>query len=133
MGRIKPFLFSFSTITFSSITFFSVCSIGFGSGFNTSTSNFFCVSSLVCIGFFNGTISDETIPAYPVRLNKSIKNMIFFEKQLILMGNQKIANQNIKDVKSEKIKVKTWFCDKDLSSVNLLSKTCDFTTNDKLA
>ena len=39
LGRIKPSLFSFSTITFFSITFFSVCFIGFGSGSNTSISN----------------------------------------------------------------------------------------------
>ena len=34
------------------------------------------------------------------------------------MKNDKIVNKNIKGVKSEKIKVKTWFCDKDLSSLD---------------
>ena len=37
-----------------------------------------------------------------------------------------------KDVKSEKIKVKPWFCDKDLSSVNLFSKTDEFIKMRKL-
>ena len=37
-----------------------------------------------------------------------------------------MVNKNMKGVKSEKLKVKTWFCDKDLSSVYLLSKTFDF-------
>ena len=48
------------------------------------------------------------------------------KKSLILMKNDKIVNKNIKGVKSEKIKVKTWSGDKDLSSVNLLSKTHNF-------
>ena len=42
--------------------------------------------------------------------------------------------KTIKDIKSEKLKVKTLFCDKDLSSVkimNLLSKTHACITNDK--
>ena len=43
------------------------------------------------------------------------------------MNNHKIVNKDIKGVKSEKIKIKPWFCDKDLSSVILLSKTYDFT------
>ena len=33
-----------------------------------------------------------------------------------LMKNHKIVNKNVKGVRSEKIKVKTWFGDKDLSS-----------------
>ena len=41
----------------------------------------------------------------------------------------KLLIKNIKGIKSEKLKVKTWFCDKDLSSVNLLSKTHDFIKN----
>ena len=45
------------------------------------------------------------------------------------MKTHKAANQNRKDVKSVKIKIKQWFCDKDLSSVNLLSKTHDFIKN----
>ena len=50
------------------------------------------------------------------------------------IGNpNKTANKNIKNVKSEKLKVKTWFCDKDMSSVNLLNKTNDFVKNNKLA
>ena len=49
------------------------------------------------------------------------------------MNNHTIVNTNIKDVKSEKIKVKQWFCDKDLSSVNLLSKTNDSIKNEKFA
>jgi len=32
------------------------------------------------------------------------------------MGIHKIVNKNIKGVKSEKVKIKTWFGDKDLSS-----------------
>ena len=52
---------------------------------------------------------------------------ILFNKSLILMKNHKIANKNIEGVKSGKRKVKMWFCDKDLSSVSLLSETYDFT------
>ena len=36
-------------------------------------------------------------------------------------GKYKIVNKNIKGVKSEKIEVKTWFCDKDLSSVDSIN------------
>ena len=42
----------------------------------------------------------------------------------------------MKGVKSEQIKIKTWFCDKDLSSVkimNLNGKTYDSIQNDKFA
>ena len=50
-----------------------------------------------------------------------------FKKQLILMENHKIVNKNIEVViKLEFLKIKTWFCDKDVSSVNLISKTHDF-------
>ena len=42
-------------------------------------------------------------------------------------------NKNIKIVNLEILKVKTWFCDKDLSSVNLLSKTHDFIKDYKFA
>ena len=49
------------------------------------------------------------------------------------MTKHKIANKDIKDVKSEKIKVKQRFYDKGLSSVNLLSKTNDFIKNYKFA
>ena len=45
----------------------------------------------------------------------------FVLKILILMKNHKIVNKNIKGVKSEKIKVKTWFCDKDLSSLDSIN------------
>ena len=38
------------------------------------------------------------------------------------MKNHKIVNKNIKGVKSEKLKVKTWFCDKDLSSVDSINE-----------
>ena len=38
------------------------------------------------------------------------------------MKNHKIVNKNIKGIKSEKIKVKTWFCDKDLSSLDSINK-----------
>ena len=46
-------------------------------------------------------------------------------KELRLMPNfdenHKIANKNIKGVKSEKIKIKTRFCDKDLSSLDSIN------------
>ena len=45
----------------------------------------------------------------------------------------KLLIQNMKGIKSEKLKVKTLFCDKDLSSVNLLSKTNDFMKNNTFA
>ena len=35
--------------------------------------------------------------------------------------NDKIVNKNRKGVKSEKIKIKTWFCDKELSSLNSIN------------
>ena len=54
-----------------------------------------------------------------------------FKTSLVLMKKHKFANRNIEGVKSGKRKVKTWFCDKDLSSVNLLSKTHDFIKNNK--
>ena len=60
---------------------------------------------------------------------KIIKGKILFKRSLILMKNHKITNENIKHVKFEKLKIKTWFCDKDLSSVNLFSKTHDFIKN----
>ena len=41
---------------------------------------------------------------------------ILLKRSLILMKNHKIINKNIKGVKSEKIKVKTWFGDKDLEN-----------------
>ena len=37
------------------------------------------------------------------------------------MQNHKMANKNIKGVKSEKIKVNMWFCDKDLSSLDSIN------------
>ena len=45
---------------------------------------------------------------------------ILFKKSLILIKSHRIVNQNIKGVKFEKIKVKTLFCDKDLSSYCLV-------------
>ena len=41
---------------------------------------------------------------------------ILFKKSLISIKNHEIVNKHIKGVKSEKTKVKTWFCDKDLYS-----------------
>ena len=64
---------------------------------------------------------------------KSSKGMILFKRSLSFMKNHKIINKHIKGVKSEKISVKTWFCDKDLYSVNLLSKTDDVIKNDKFS
>ena len=43
------------------------------------------------------------------------------KKILILMKVHKIINKDIKGIKSEKIKVKTWFCDKDLSSLDSIN------------
>ena len=44
------------------------------------------------------------------------KDTILLKESLILMKNDKFVNKDIKDVKPEKLKIKTWFCDKDLSS-----------------
>ena len=44
-----------------------------------------------------------------------LQNIINFDE------NDKIVNKNIKGIKSEKIKVKTWFCDKDLSSLDSIN------------
>ena len=40
---------------------------------------------------------------------------ILFRKSLILIKNHRIINKNIEVVKLGFLKVKTWFCDKDLS------------------
>ena len=45
------------------------------------------------------------------------------------MENHEIVNKNVKGMKSEKIKVKTWFCDKDLKMLNSLNKTDDSLNN----
>ena len=58
---------------------------------------------------------------------------ILFKKLLIWIKNHKIINKNIKIVNLEILKVKTWFGDKDLSSVNLLSETDDLIKNVKFA
>ena len=50
---------------------------------------------------------------------------------MISQKNHKFVNEKWKGVKSEKIKVKTLFCDKDLSSVSLLNKRYEFIENDK--
>ena len=39
------------------------------------------------------------------------------KKSLILMKNHKIINRNIEVVKLEILKIKTWFCDKDLLKI----------------
>ena len=41
---------------------------------------------------------------------------ILFEKSLISMNIHKIADKKPKDVKSEKLRIKMWFGDKDVSS-----------------
>ena len=38
------------------------------------------------------------------------------------MKIHKIINKNIEGIKSEKIKVKTWFCDKDLPSLDSINE-----------
>ena len=49
------------------------------------------------------------------------KDTVLFKNSLILMQNYKIANKKIKDVKSKELNVKTWFCDKDLSSLDSIN------------
>ena len=44
------------------------------------------------------------------------------KKSLILIKNYEIVNKNIKGVKSEKVKIKTWFWNKDLSSLDSIIK-----------
>ena len=46
---------------------------------------------------------------------------ILLRKSLILIKNHKIVNKDIKGVKSEKIEIKTWFCNKDLSSLDSIN------------
>ena len=41
---------------------------------------------------------------------------ILFKKHYFLMKNDKIVDKNIKGVKSEKMKIKSLFCDKDVLS-----------------
>ena len=48
------------------------------------------------------------------------------------MKKHKFVNKDIKCVKSEKLKIKIWFCDKEVSSVNFLSKTDDCMKHDQL-
>ena len=45
----------------------------------------------------------------------------YFKKLIILMKNHKIINKNIKVVKLEILKVKTWFWNKDLSSLDSIN------------
>ena len=45
----------------------------------------------------------------------------FVKKTLILLMNNEIANKHKKGIKSENIKIKTWFCDKDLSSLDSIN------------
>ena len=46
---------------------------------------------------------------------------ILLKKSLILMKNHKIINKNIKVVKLKNLKVKPWFGDKDLSSLDSIN------------
>ena len=46
---------------------------------------------------------------------------ILFKESLVLMKNHKIVNKDIKGVKSEKLKVKTWFWNKDLSFLDSIN------------
>ena len=55
-------------------------------------------------------------PYGPLWAHMGPKGTILLKKSLTLMKNDKIANKNIKNVKSERLKIKRWFCDKDLSS-----------------
>ena len=58
--------------------------------------------------------------------HKDPYDTILLHKSLILMKDHKIANSNIKGLNLKK-KIKMLLCDKDLSSVNLVSETYDFT------
>ena len=40
---------------------------------------------------------------------------------MILIKDHKIVNKDLKGITSEKIKIKTWFCDKDLSSLDSIN------------
>ena len=46
---------------------------------------------------------------------------ILLKKSLILIKNHEIINKNIKVVKLEILKVKTWFWNKDLSSLDSIN------------
>ena len=46
---------------------------------------------------------------------------VLLKKLLISLKNYKIINKDIKAVKLEILKVKTWFCDKDLSSLDSIN------------
>ena len=46
---------------------------------------------------------------------------ILLKKLLILVEIHKIIDKNLKVVKLEILKVKTWFCDKDLSSLDSIN------------
>ena len=52
----------------------------------------------------------------PIWAHRALMGPILFRKSIILIGNHKIINQNIKIVNLEILKVKTWFGDKDLFS-----------------
>ena len=49
------------------------------------------------------------------------KGPILLKKLIILMKNDKNINKNIKVVKLEILKVKTWFWNKDLSSLDSIN------------
>ena len=46
---------------------------------------------------------------------------ILLKKSIFLMKNNKIVNKHIKGIESEKIKIKTMFFDKDLSSLDSIN------------
>ena len=50
------------------------------------------------------------------KTNDFIKNMNLLSKTEDFVKNNNIIHKNIKVVKLEILKAKTWFCDKDLSS-----------------
>ena len=57
-------------------------------------------------------------PIGPLWAHRALMGPILFKKSLIWMKNHKIIDKNIKVVNLEILKVKTWFCDKDLSNNN---------------
>ena len=96
-------------------------------------------------GQLNYNSINKLIKGKVVKLFDLEKNFYSFDSAIIdLSKNQLIAdNVNINFNKNTellikyerckiwKLKIKNWFCDKDLYSVNLLSKTHDFINNDK--
>ena len=57
----------------------------------------------------------------PLWAHRALMGPILLKKSLILIKNHKVINKNIEVVKLKILKVKTWFWNKDLSSLDSIN------------